>query len=397
MAKTEKFNGGISIASNSYGVPTGYGQQVQQIADRFLKHGLKVANISNYGLEGSISTIRTKNGSIQHYPKGFKPYSDDVIPLWHEHFKQQNPNMPHVLLTLYDTWVFKDMKYDGDIWAWTPIDHTTIPPKVLEVLRQENIKPISMALHGHREMNRMGIDNVYIPHGVDTKVYKPTAEWQGQNMRELMEVPEDAFLVTIMAANKANGILHRKSLAESLLAFSIFRQEEKYKNSFLYLHMEPSNAFGGFRLPALLKACGLDEESVRIADSAQLRTGYPQEALAALYSASDVVMAAALGEGFGLGTIEAQACGTRVIGSGWTASPDLLGPSSFQIEGQPFWNETQQAWWQVPLLTSLIQALRLAHQEERGTDQASVDFAKQYDADHVFENNWLPFLRERFA
>jgi hypothetical protein len=39
----------------------------------------------------------------------------------------------------------------------------------------------------------------------------------------------------------------------------------------------------------------------------------------------------------------------------------------------------------------------LAHQEERGTDQASVDFAKQYDADHVFENNWLPFLRERFA
>jgi len=94
----------------------------------------------------------------------------------------------------------------------------------------------------------------------------------------------------------------------------MFRKE--FPNSYLYLHMEPNKAFGGFDIPKLLKACGLDQSCVLMADSDILRVGYPQEFLSAIYTASDVLLGCSYGEGFGVPVVEAQACGTRVITSG---------------------------------------------------------------------------------
>ena len=141
----EKLRGAISIASNSIGSATGYGVQGMYLAERLLKHGFHVANLSNYGLEGSKSTIRTSHGDVAHYPKGFKPYSDDVLPVWHEEFRSQWPNLKHAVITLYDVWVYNDMKFDGDIFAWTPLDHVTLPPNVLKFLLRRNVTPITMS------------------------------------------------------------------------------------------------------------------------------------------------------------------------------------------------------------------------------------------------------------
>jgi hypothetical protein len=123
--------GAIAIASNSYNSPTGYGQQVKHLADSLLKAGHKVANLSNYGLQGRIEQTKTPHGYIDHYPSGLKPYSDDVIPTWMTHFTAQYPDLPSALITLYDVWVYNDLKFDGKIWAWTPLDHTTLPPRSL--------------------------------------------------------------------------------------------------------------------------------------------------------------------------------------------------------------------------------------------------------------------------
>jgi len=39
-----------------------------------------------------------------------KPYSDDVINLWHETHREKHLDLPHFLLTLYDVWVYKDWR-----------------------------------------------------------------------------------------------------------------------------------------------------------------------------------------------------------------------------------------------------------------------------------------------
>lgn len=391
---TYKMNGVVSIASNTIGTSTGYGVQGLALAEQLLKHGVKVANLSNYGLEGRMDKIRTKHGDVTHYPRGYKIYSDDVMGKWHKHFAAQFPERKNILFTLYDVWVYNDLEYDGEIVSWVPLDHVTLPPQVRKFLMRTNVTPVTMSPHGQRQLEAAGIDSVYIPHSIDTKVFKPTHEAFGMPIRKYLDVPEDAFLVSMVQANKANGQVHRKALAEQLFAFARFRVD--HPNAYLYLHMEPSKVFGGFNLPVLLKSVGLTEEHVRIPDTDTLRTGYPPEFLAAVYTASDVLLAVSYGEGFGVPVVEAQACGTRVITSGFAATEDLAGPESFIVGGQPFWDEHQSAFFTIPFVTSIEEALKLAYAEPRGVSQSCIDFAANFDTVKVWNEKWLPFWRERF-
>ena len=392
---TYKLNAAIALASNSPGAATGYGVQAKYLAEKLLENGAKVAALSNYGLEGRFETIKTKHGEITHYPRGHSLYSEDVMDLWAKDFASKNPNLKPFLLTLYDVWVLNNLKYDGEIVSWVPLDHITLPPEVAKFLLRSQVTPITMSPHGQRQLEENGIESTYIPHVVDTKVFKPTYEIQGIPTRKFLAVPEDAFLVTMVQANKANSIVHRKAIAEQLLAFALFKKD--HPNSFLYLHMEPSKVYGGFDIGRLLKAVGLTQESVIIADRDQLRVGYPQEFLAAIYTASDVLLACSYGEGFGVPVIEAQACGTRVITSGFAATQDLAGEDSWLVGGQPFWDEPQGAFFQIPLLGSITNALKLAYEAPREKSKTAIEFAKKFDVDYVWDNYWLPFWKERLA
>lgn len=391
---TYKFKGAVSIASNSFGSSTGYGVQGKYLAEKLLKHGVKVANLSNYGLEGRKETMRLKTGDVKHYPRGQVLYSEDVMELWHKDFTSAFPGLKSYLFTLYDVWVYNNLKFDGEIISWVPLDHITLPPQVAKFLLRPQVTPITMSPHGQRQLEEAGIDSTYIPHAVDTKVFKPTDTYEGMPIRQYLEVPEDAFLVSMVQANKANGQIHRKALAEQFLAFGMFRKE--FPNSYLYLHMEPNKAFGGFDIPKLLKACGLDQSCVLMADSDILRVGYPQEFLSAIYTASDVLLGCSYGEGFGVPVVEAQACGTRVITSGFAATQDLAGPDSWIVGGQPFWDEAQQAFFSIPFVQSMVEALKGAQAAPKGVSQQAIDFAKQFDVDRVWEQYWKPFWESKF-
>jgi glycosyltransferase involved in cell wall biosynthesis len=119
--------------------------------------------------------------------------------------------------------------------------------------------------------------------------------------------------------------------------------------------------------------------------------------MAALYSAFDVLLHPSMGEGFGLTALEAQACGTRVITSSWAASPDLASEDSWLVEGQPWWNEQMKAVSQVPLIQSVFTALQMAYEQGGGHSETAREFAQQFDADLVFAEKWLPFLKGYFA
>jgi len=395
MPTYEKLNGLVSLSSNTPGAPTGYGQQGEYLVERMLRHGMKVAALSNYGLEGSVTELKIGNKKIPHYPRGLAPYSDDVIPYHHAHHRQGKENLPHCVFTLYDVWVYQNPQLKKlPIVSWTPLDHITLPPKVRAFLEQDNVEPITMSPHGQRQLAEAGIASNYIPHGVDTKVFKPTPTVNGIPTKQFMGIRDDQFLVGMVAANKANGIIHRKAFAENLMAFSVLSKE--YPDAVLYIHSEPTKIMNGFDLNNLIQATGIDKDKVIFPDPMQLRYGYPQETLAALYTAFDVLLAPSYGEGFGVPTIEAQACGTRVIGSNWAATKDLVAKDGWLVQGFPFWDEAQSAWFQIPAVSSIVEALRFAYQE-RGHSQTSLEFAKQFDADKVWKEKWIPFWQVYFA
>lgn len=387
--------GAVALASNTPGMPTGYGNQAKLLADRMLSSGLEFAAFSNYGLEGAKSELKIGNKTVPHYPRGITPYSLDVIPAWYQDFAGKNPDLKTVLMTLYDVWVYNDLKFDDEIISWVPLDHITPPPAVLKFLQRENVTPITMSPFGQEQLESVGIPSTYIPHGIDTSVYRPTPDIDGVATREFMGVPEDTFLVGMVAANKANGSIHRKAFAENLLAFATFHK--KYPNSQIYIHSEPTRAYNGFDLGVLLKAVGLDKSAVMLPDSIALRTGYPDSHMAAFYSAFDVLLSTSYGEGFGIPTVEAQACGTRVITSNFAASKDLASEDSWKIDGQPLWDEAQGAWFQIPSVNQITNALEDAYLNGRGHSDKAVEFAKQFDFDHLWRWRWMPLLKGIFA
>jgi glycosyltransferase involved in cell wall biosynthesis len=389
MAKPQ-IKGLISVYSNSPGEATGYGQQAGYLVERLKRDGAQVAALSNYGLEGALSTYATKYGKIPHYPRGSEAYSNDVGPMHHAHFKGKHPDLPDALIGLYDCWVIQGKNWDKlNIGWWTPLDHVTMPPKVEQFLRKENVTPIAMAPNGVRQMEAKGIACQYVPHGIDTKIFKPTKTIEGFPVREYLGVT-DEFVVGMVSANKASGLIHRKAFSENLLAFSIFRQ--KHPDAVLYMHTDPLGTQAGWQIMPMLQAFGIPKEAVMFPSFVDYRYGIDQQTLAGLYSGMDVLLATSYGEGFGIPTIEAQACGTRVIGSSWGATPDLLGDDSWMVEGQPLWDAGQNSIWMSPLVPSIVNALEEAYKADRGTSQVAVNFAKQFDVETVWQKHWLPVI-----
>lgn len=393
--KPEQIPAVVSLASNSPGTPTGYGQQAQFLIERLVKHGIHTAAMSNFGLEARMDEIKVKGGKVPHYPRGLTLYSDDVLPQNHSRHRVGRQDLPHAIFTLYDSWVYKNPKLDEiPMVQWTPVDHVSLPPMVAQQLAKPNVTPISMAPNGHQLLNEAGINNVYIPHGVDTKVMQPTEMFDDVPAREFMGV-KDEFVIGMVAANKANGVIHRKAYAENLLATAMFMK--RHPHTVLYLHTEPSKAYQGFDLPHLLQVVGIQPERVIFPDPINLRIGYTRKQMAALYSAFDVLLAPSYGEGFGIPTVEAQACGTRAIASNWAASADLVADDGWLVDGHPLWDEGQKSWWKVPDVRSIVGALEQAFDSPRGPSDVSREFALGFDVDTVWDEKWMPFLKGYFS
>jgi len=180
-------------------------------------------------------------------------------------------------------------------------------------------------------------------------------------------------------------------LGENLLAFSIFAKDKP--DAVIYLHMDMFGAFGGWNLPNLLDAVGINKDQVVLVDQVAYRYGLDQKTLAGLYSAADVYLGTSYGEGFGVGTIEAQACGVPVIVSNFAASPELVG-DGWTVDGQPLWDHHQRAWFNIPSVPGIVEALEKAYARERGVSQKALDFASFYRADVVYKKFWQPVLKK---
>jgi len=383
----------ISWYSNSLNQPTGYGTQSKQVIQRLVKDGHKVAMMSNYGGEGVNSLIETGSGLIPHYSRGMTQYSTDVMPLHHAHWKAENADLPAWMITLYDVWVIDNPALDSiPIASWVPIDHEPAPHKVMDWLRKPNVTPIAMSKFGKAMIEQAGVESEYIPHAIDTKIFKSTEMLpEGISGRQFVG-GDDKFVVGMNFANKAGGFIHRKAVAENFLAFAIFAR--KHDDVMLYLHTEPYGKQSGFMLLNILEACGVPSSKVMMVDPVAYSYGISQETLAAIYSAWDVGLFCSYGEGFGIGQIEAQSCGVPIVTSNFAASAELAGPDSFLVNGQPFWDAGQSTWFNIPNVQAIADSLEQAYQRGRREFPDTIAFAREYDADKVYKESWRPLIKK---
>jgi hypothetical protein len=381
----------IGWASNAPWAATGYGTQTAQAITRMKQSGHNVAVMTNYGLEGSNSVWN----EIPIYSRGMDPYSNDVIPAHMADWVNKNsPHQPHALITLYDAWVLKGNQWaDFNVASWVPVDHMPAPPAVAAWCRRDYVTPIAMSKFGKAMLENVDIETEYAPHGIEP-VFKPTElvklnTGESITAREYLEIPDSTFVVGMNAANK--GVYpNRKAFGENLLAFSMFAKN--HDDVMLYMHTDAMGSLGGIKLKELILTCGIPENKVKFVEPYSYATGIPQKVLAAIYTAMDVLLATSYGEGFGVPTVEAQACGTPVIVSDFAASKELVG-DGWLVGGQPLWDAPQKSWFHIPSVPEIIDSLEQAYNRGRGRSKKATDFAKDYNADAVFNTHWKPILK----
>ena len=370
--------------SNAPWTGTGYGQQTDIFTRRLLADGHDVAVHANFGLHGA----KLDWHGMPVYPQGFDTWSNDIAGLHAQHhFRGQRG----VIITLCDVWVLKGPAWEeNEVISWTPVDHQPAPPKVIDYFKHSKATPVAMSLWGQERLAAAGLEDVwYAPHGIETNIYKPTPEIGGTSVRELFGLPEDAFVFGMNAANKGNHKI-RKSFPEVFTAFAMFHRQ--HPDSLLHLHTEKFGQTMGVDLKRLAVSCGVPETAISFTDQYAYRLGLSPEALAGMYTAWDCLLAPSMGEGFGIPVIEAQACGTPVIVSDFSAQPELVG-SGWTVGGVRDWDEGQAAWLHLPDVIEIAAAMQDAY--EGGGDAVKArEFALGYDADVVHEKYWRPIMNK---
>jgi hypothetical protein len=66
------------------------------------------------------------------------------------------------------------------------------------------------------------------------------------------------------------------------------------------------------------------------------------------------------------------------------------------VNGQPFWDEHQKTWFNVPQVAAIVDALNQAYARGRKHFPDTVEFVRQYDAETVYQKHWLPLLKKLF-
>ena len=216
-----------------------------------------------------------------------------------------------------------------------------------------------------------------------------------------MGLSEDAFLVGMVAANKGRNP-SRKSFQQAFEAFKLFH--DTHDDAHLYLHTCPDPQMAdGENLVRMLKTLDIPLDRVGWANPYKVNFDpYTPTEMAGIYSAMDVLLNPAMGEGFGIPIVEAQACGVPVIVTDCTSMPELVG-GGWLVSHRRFWTG-HWSWQFVPEVEDIVDALNKCHagglpgRKERG--ERARQHVLQYDIRKVFEEHMLPSLREaeaRFA
>lgn len=382
------------IHGNAPFVKSGYGVQVALLADRLDALGHEVAVSSTYGQQGAAGTWTTTSGRpITVYPCGYEINGNDVVHGHALHHFDGDP-LDGWIITLLDVWALRTpLLADFNVASWCPVDHFPTPPEVVDYFKRTGATPIAMSRFGERLLFDAGLDPVYIPLSVDTKVMQPTPTVRTASgilsARALLDIPRDAFCVGMVAMNKG-WARDRKGFNEAFRAFGAFWQD--HPEAILYLHAEKFGGAEGINLVELAQHCAIPEHAIRWVDQYAYRLGVPPGMMAATYTAVDVLLAPSHGEGFCVPLLEAQACGTPVICTDFSSQPELVG-SGWLVSGQPEWDPSQRASYVCPFVDEIVNALEKAHAADLpAMIEPAARFAAMYDTDAVFEDFWLPFL-----
>lgn len=382
----------VLYSSNAMWAASGYGVQGRSLLPRLAELPEiggrdNIAQFAWYGLQGGVHNV---NG-FRIYPQGSDPYGNDVIGAYTKHF---NAN---IVISLIDVWVMRDTAraIHPAFWLpWLPIDHDPVPQAVLRSMEGAYM-PLTYAKWGHAMLTAAGVENHYIPHGIEPTVFKVFDDQEKVQAFRASTFGNPEHLTVMVAANK--GFPDRKAFQVQLRAWAEFARNKP--GAKLYIHTEPTTMYGGIDFAAFVRALGI-EKRVVFPDRLQYHVGIPAEHLALMYNAADCFLGASMSEGFGIPIIEAQACGVPVIVTDFSAMPELVRWGEAVKPLDMVWTP-MNAWQAWPNAAGIKAALETLYEQWEGHGKrwplaqrwaAQDAIHGEYDWDAIVHDQWAPMM-----
>lgn len=222
-------------------------------------------------------------------------------------------NSPITLFVLQDSYRMKEFvpvisairrNIPVRLVAYIPVD-SYLTPEDEDFIRIVDV-PVAYTKFGAKEIAKYTNEPVItIPHGIDHMSFND--QKPNENARAFLfpNIPEKGIIITNVNTNSA-----RKNPQRTLDIFELLLK--KNPNYYLYMHMHPTKEFN-------LKEIAIKKNiinNVILADPLFPdiigKTNCPKFMLADIYKCSNLVISTSLGEGWGLTSCEAAACGTPV-------------------------------------------------------------------------------------
>lgn len=384
--------------SNAPHVGSGYGVQANSLLPRLMLHPniQDIGIFGYYGITGGLTELPVGQNipgvqtvQLAHYPIGnANAWGNDVVAQHAKHFDAD------VVITLMDVWVLdEDYGHRGFLWVpYAPVDHEPIPPQILDRLRRA-YHPLAYSQHASREFAKASLDHHYIPHGVETQIYKPYDKGGKREAKKLIGFGPDDFVIGIVAANK--GWPSRKGYPELFEAFATFHANHPEARLFAHSNLIDTR-HNGINLAEMADTYGVADFTKFTLPYYQLIGLTPRD-MCRMYNAFDVFCLPSMGEGFGIPIIEAQACGVPVIVTNWTATAELCGAGWRVPVGKkiPTPLKSFQAYADVgALVVAMEDSWQMWKRPEarQALSSKAREFAMNYDWELLVKRDWFPFI-----
>jgi len=309
----------ILIMSDSPLTCTGFATISRNIANKLPKDKFIVEYIGhNYLgqtlLPGTTFEDGTKLDFTLH-GAGMQHYCADVIePL----LKKLKPDIYFCLLDSFMLmqagYLNKDLSPGITIMYFPSDGGGNLPSGCENILKKFHVS-VAMARYGQRQAKDVhGLNTLYIPHAVDTKIYFPLSKEEKEKLKAKYGL-SGKFVVGVVARNQG-----RKMLDRTFKAFYRFAKDKD--DVILYLHCDPNDAAQVFNMSQLINRYGLNNKVVFTGMT--FFNGFDYKQMNEVYNVMDIFFLSSSGEGWGVPLIECQACKVPPVATDYTTTHQIL-------------------------------------------------------------------------
>ncbi len=341
-----KINGNIMWMSDSFNSPSGFGQQTFHSVSR-LTTGKNPIHVDNIAWQFNGNPVL-----LNDYWRVLPTSGRFAVNVFPHHVKIYKPDL---VITLADLWnvqyiVNRRRPYDFKWLHWMPIDGEPLRGSIKWVSSYNDIDVmVAMSDFGEELLTkaRKAYEekwDVDIPtqieknyHGIPTDIFYPYDEETRRSLRTNYDWQDDFFYDTeirkafvkgekdlndyfIFGVVARNQI--RKNYPELIQAWAEFAKDRD--DVLLWLHTAPGDSGRKVvNLWYLVDQLGC-ADSVIFSDSVSSFYGMASKKMADVYNLFDCHFLATAGEGFGIPTIEAMACGVFTAVTDFTTGTELI-------------------------------------------------------------------------